>query len=127
MANQFAAGKRAIAACDRCGFRVKLLDLRELTIRTKKTNLMVCRACWEPDHPQLMQGMYPVNDPQALRNPRPDRAYETSGTNIAGGVGEGSRVTEWGWAPVGGGNSLTGSPNSLVAATFVGTVSVVTA
>lgn len=102
MANQFATGKRAIAQCDRCGFRYKLKQLKTLTIKTKNVNLLVCPSCWEPDHPQLQLGMYPVNDPQALRNPRRDTTYQVSGTLANGNLGEGSRIIQWGWAPVGG-------------------------
>lgn len=72
MPSKFASGKYAIAQCDRCGFRTKLAALRALVIKTKVTNIRVCKECWEPDHPQLQIGMYPVNDPQAVRNPRPD-------------------------------------------------------
>jgi hypothetical protein len=43
-----------------------------LTIKTKSVNILVCPECWEADHPQLKLGMYPVNDPQAVRNPRSD-------------------------------------------------------
>lgn len=78
MPTAFASGKRAIAQCDRCGFRTKLKELRPLTIKTKQVNILVCRECWEPDHPQLQLGLYPVNDPQALRNPRPDLSYPQS-------------------------------------------------
>lgn len=78
MANQFASGKHAIAQCDRCGFRFKLKQLRPLTIKTKRVNILVCSECWEPDHPQLQLGLYPVNDPQAVRNPRPDLSYPQS-------------------------------------------------
>ena len=35
---------------------------------------MVCPSCWEPDQPQNQLGMYPVDDPQALRNPRTDNS-----------------------------------------------------
>lgn len=116
MPNRFAAGNKAIAMCDRCGFRFKLKELKTLTIKTKQVNLLVCRSCWEPDQPQLQLGMYPVDDPQALRNPRPDTSYAQS------------RDIQWGWNPVGGGNNIVdgGTPNSLVADTFVGTVSVST-
>lgn len=72
MPNKFASGKYAIAHCDRCGFRTKLKELRPLTIKTKRVNIRVCNDCWEPDHPQLQLGLYPVNDPQAVRDPRPD-------------------------------------------------------
>jgi len=89
MTNRFASGKKAIAECDRCGFRVKLKELKELVVKGKHTNVMVCRVCWEVDHPQLMLGMFPVADPQALRNPRPDsRGYPDS------------RNISWGWNPV---------------------------
>ena len=75
---KFANGARAAAACDRCGFRYPLGKLRSETIRGKKTNLLVCTECWSPDHPQNFQGMTPVEDPQALRNPRPDTAMDAS-------------------------------------------------
>lgn len=74
MANQFASSQRAIAECDVCGFRYKLRELRSLIIKGKDTNIKACRECWTPDHPQLKLGMYPVSDPQAIRNPRPDFA-----------------------------------------------------
>lgn len=126
MANQFAAGKRAIAQCDRCGFRYKLKQLKTLTIKTKNVNILVCPSCWEPDHPQLQLGMYPVNDPQALRNPRRDTTYQVSGTLANGNLGEGSRIIQWGWAPVGGSTNpdqlLT--PNYLRMTLHLGSVTV---
>jgi hypothetical protein len=72
MGNRFTTGKIAIAECDRCGFRYQLKELKALTIRTKITNILVCPTCWEPDQPQNKLGLYPVDDPQAVRNPRPD-------------------------------------------------------
>lgn len=72
MPNRFSSGKFSIAQCDRCGFRFKLQKLRSLTIKTKRVNILVCPECWEQDHPQLQLGLYPVNDPQAVRNPRSD-------------------------------------------------------
>lgn len=83
MANRFTAGNRAIAECDRCGIRVKLKDLKKLVIKTKQIELKVCHECWEPDQPQLQLGMYPVSDPQAVRDPRPDFAeYPASRAKI---------------------------------------------
>ena len=102
MGNRFAAGKKAIAMCDRCGQRFKLKTLKEEVIKTKRYNLLVCEECWDPDHPQLQLGMYPVDDPQALRNPRNDTTYVTSGVLSDGGIGGGSRQIQWGWNPVGG-------------------------
>jgi hypothetical protein len=78
MPNKFSSGKKSIAQCDRCGFRFKLAQLKTLIIKTKEVNIRVCPECWEADHPQLKLGMYPVNDPQAVRNPRPDTSYPQS-------------------------------------------------
>ena len=125
MANKFAAGHRAIAECDRCGQRYKLKDLRELIIRTKKTNILVCPTCWEPDHPQNMQGMYPVEDPQALKNPRPDNTYRQSGLDVLGLPSMGSRQIQWGWNPVGMGYDDGVTPNDLLATGYLGTVTIV--
>jgi hypothetical protein len=127
MANQFAAGSRAIACCDRCGFQFKLKELKKETVKGKLHNIMVCSACWSMDHPQLMLGMYPINDPQALRDPRPDRSYATSGLLADGQLGEGSRTFEWGWNPVGGSqaNDAGLTPNSLVLSVELGIVTIV--
>ncbi len=116
----FASGKHSIAECDRCGFQYKLSELQELVIKTQNVNILVCQECWEPDQPQLSLGMYPVEDPQAVRNPRPDTSYYAVGDNGAGG----SRMIQWGWNPVGGArawdNGLT--PNDLLATGGVGSV-----
>ena len=126
MGNRFSSGKNSIAECDRCGFRFKLTQLKREVVKTKNYELMVCGPCWDPDHPQLQLGMYPVDDPQAVRNPRPDRSYVASGLLTDGYQGQGSRNTQWGWAPVGGSkffdNTLT--PNNLALGAFVGTVTV---
>jgi hypothetical protein len=138
---KFASGKWAISQCDRCGFRYKLKQLKQLVIKTKNVNLLVCPTCWEPDQPQLQLGMYPVYDPQALRNPRPDTTYFQAGLtglqienqtgpalDETGGPSGGSRVVEWGWNPVGFSNplGLPFQPNRLVAAGQLGTVTVTT-
>jgi hypothetical protein len=111
MASRFSSGKFAIAECDRCGFKYKLKQLKTLVIKTKQVNIKVCPECWEPDQPQLQLGMYPVNDPQAVREPRPDNSYYGIGNNGAGG----SRVFEWGWNPVGGASQYDAylTPNAL--------------
>jgi hypothetical protein len=128
MPNRFASGKYAIAECDRCGQRYKLKVLKKLVIKTKQVSIKVCPECWEPDQPQLSLGLYPVNDPQALREPRPDVSYYQSGLDTIGEPSGGSRVIQWGWAPVGGArsndNGLT--PNNLLAVGNVGTVTVIT-
>jgi len=137
VSNRFASGKFAISECDRCGQRFKLKVLKTEIIKTKQYNLLVCPECWDPDHPQLQLGMWPVDDPQALRNPRPDRSYVLSGpnglqTNRNGGTGPdgsgtvegGSRIFQWGWNPVGGSSSFDAvlTPNNLAMAVEIGTV-----
>ena len=134
MGNRFSSGKNSIAECDRCGFRYKLKELKKLTIKTKQVQIKVCKSCWEPDQPQLQLGMYPVDDPQAVREPRPDTSYYQSGytglqltTNTDfGDPGGGSRVFQWGWWPIGGSsaNDAGLTPNNLVAQCLVGTVTI---
>lgn len=126
MGNRFSSGKNSIAECDRCGFRFKLKDLKREVVKTKNYELLVCGPCWDPDHPQLQLGMYPVDDPQGVKNPRPDRSYYSSGLLANGYQGEGSRNTQWGWNPVGGSrffdDALT--PNNLSLSVEIGTVTV---
>ena len=135
MGNRFAAGKHAISECDRCGQRFKLKVLKTEIIKTKKYDLLVCPSCWDPDHPQLLLGMYPVDDPQGVREPRRDTTYVTSGTNglqlsptggDAGSPSGGSRDIQWGWLPVGGASEFDAAltPNYLVAVASVGTVTI---
>jgi len=126
MGNRFASGKNSIAMCDRCGQQYKLKLLRKEIIKTKNYDLLVCPECWDPDQPQLQLGMYPVDDPQAVRNPRHDTTYVTAGVNANGSLTGGSRDIQWGWAPVGGSSNFDAglTPNYLVATTFVGTVTV---
>ena len=78
MGTRFASGKHAIAECDRCAQRYKLSELRNEYVKLMKTNILVCPECWSPDHPQLMLGMYPISDPQALRDPRPDKRTDVA-------------------------------------------------
>lgn len=122
MSSKFASGKNAIAECDVCGFRYKLKQLKSLVIKTKNVNILACPECWTPDQPQLQLGMWPVSDAQALRNPRPDLSYYEPGNHGAGG----SRMIQWGWAPVGGARADDAglTPNYLVSACQVGNVTI---
>jgi hypothetical protein len=126
MGNRFASGKNSIAMCDRCGQQFKLTALKKEVIKTKLYNLMVCPVCWDPDQPQLQLGMYPVDDPQAVRDPRKDTTYVTAGVNTSGSLTGGSRDIQWGWNPVGGASNfdVALTQNYLVATTNVGTVTV---
>jgi hypothetical protein len=141
MPSKYASGKHSIAECDRCGQRYKLVELKKLVIKTKQVSIKVCQECWEPDQPQLQLGMYPVNDPQGVREPRPDISYymsgnsglQTSDTNgnaldQFGYPEGGSRVFQWGWAPVGGARSFDSSltPNYLICIGQTGTVTIST-
>jgi len=126
MGNRYASGKIAVGECDRCGQQYKLTKLKTEVIKQRLYQLLVCPECWDPDQPQLMLGTFPVDDPQALRNPRPDATYVTSGVNSSGNLSGGSRDIQWGWNPVGGASNFDEAltPNYLVATTFVGTVTV---
>lgn len=139
MSSRYASGKNSIAECDRCGQRYMLKDLKKEIIKTRLFNIKVCPECWDPDQPQLQLGMYPVDDPQAVREPRPDVSYTQSGTSglqilltnstAPDGFGYpegGSRVFQWGWYPVGGASNfdVALTPNYLVATTNVGTVTI---
>lgn len=128
MGNRFASGKYAISICDRCGQQFKLKALRKEVIKTKTYNLLVCSECWDPDQPQLQLGMYPVDDPQGLREPRPDSSYYSSGNLADGYSGGGSRVFQWGWNPVGGSSSFDAAltPNNLAISVQIGTVIIAT-
>jgi hypothetical protein len=116
-----------------------LKELRIQILKTKPYNIKVCSSCWDPDQPQLSLGLYPVNDPQAVRDPRPDTSYLQSGNNglqinINGGTDldgfgnpdMGSRVFQWGWNPVGGARLFDTvlTENDLIATGQVGTVTV---
>ena len=126
MGNAFSSGKYSIAECDRCGQQYKLKKLKFEVVKTKLYQLKVCPECWDPDQPQLQLGMYPVDDPQAVRQPRPDTTYVTSGINTLGYPAGGSRDIQWGWRPVGGASQFDVglTPNYLVGVTSVGTVTV---
>jgi hypothetical protein len=70
--------------------------------------------------------MYPVSDPQGVRDPRPDVSYQVSGLLADGESGGGSRIFQWGWNPVGGASSFDAAltPNNLNLVVQLGTVTV---
>lgn len=141
MANRFANGAKAFGFCDVCGFRFDLKKLKNLTVKTKQTQIRACPQCWTPDQPQLQLGMYPIADPQAIRDPRPDTNtwYQSGTTGLQtdpnsgtgplqeGYPGEGSRTIQWGWAPIGGAQQFDDglTPNWLTSRAEVGTVTIV--
>lgn len=86
MSQPFAAGNKAFGFCDRCDFRYLLKELKAEVVDMEKTGLLVCEECWDPDHPQNLLGREPVNDPQALKNPRPDNGLISSRFGLLGKV-----------------------------------------
>jgi len=119
VARRFAAGNRAFAFCDVCGLRYKLKELRDLVVRGRTTSVKACVTCWNPSHPQLRLGELPVDDPQSLRNPRPDQSLVLGGDRSA-------RTIQWAFNPVGGVNEslVPNTPNRLVVSVAVGTATV---
>jgi len=63
----FAAGKYALAICDRCGQQYKFSQLQQ-----EWNGLKTCPECWEPKHPQLDPRHHDA-DAQALEWTRPAR------------------------------------------------------
>jgi hypothetical protein len=127
MSNRFANGRKAFGFCDVCGFRFDLKRLKNLVVKTKETQIKACPQCWTPDQPQLQLGMYPISDPQAIRDPRPDtNTWFQSGVNALNNVSEGMLVIQWGWAPIGGARDFTDplTPNTLVGVGEIGEVSI---
>jgi len=87
VATRFASYKRAFGFCDRCGQRYDLKRLKKYYIMGKLINDKVCPECWDPDHPQNWVGILGSqkvsNDPQALREPRPDANRNESCSDFA--------------------------------------------
>lgn len=87
----YAAGKKALGICDRCGFTYKLKDLKYEIQDSIRNGLRVCPECFDIDHPQLKIGEVDSSDNQSLFNPRPDRGRKSSteyyGFNPVSGTG----------------------------------------
>lgn len=87
MATRFASSKRAFAFCDLCAQRYPLKDLKKYYIMGKLINSKLCPECWSIDHPQNWVGIIGsqkvANDPQALREPRPDTNRNDSCSDFA--------------------------------------------
>ena len=92
----YASGKYAFGYCDRTGFRYPKKDLVPQIVNQRPTGLLVGKDVVDPDQPQLQLGRVRVDDPQALRNPRPDQSLEQSRRFFA-------------FNPVGGGVTALGS------------------
>lgn len=101
----YARGSKAFGFCDKTGFRYPLKDLVWEYNNGTKTGFRVGKDVVDPDQPQNFLGRLKINDPQSLRDPRPDTSQAES-------------RALWGWNPVG--NELQYMVGS------VGTVTVIT-
>lgn len=88
MAGKYATSPWALGLCDRCGFSYPLRELKTEFYDLRPNGLKVCPTCLDKDNPQLQVGRINVNDPQSLRDPRPDVDQQAS-TGL------------FGWNPVG--------------------------
>lgn len=84
---KFASNPKALALCDRCGFRFRLNQLHTEFYDLRPNGLKVCQVCLDKDHPQLQLGRVRIYDPQSLYNPRPDQRQPST--------------TYFGWNPIG--------------------------
>tara|TARA_R100000541_G_scaffold54897_1_gene63551 strand:- start:227 stop:538 length:312 start_codon:yes stop_codon:yes gene_type:complete len=76
----YAAGKKALGDCDRCGFTYKLNSLKYEIQDSIRNGLRVCNYCFDEDQPQFKLGQVNTADNQALFNPRVDRGRKESTT-----------------------------------------------
>jgi|TARA_E500000318_G_C3485669_1_gene182248 hypothetical protein len=76
--SSYANGKKAFGMCDRTGFRYNLRDLVPQIEDGRPNGMLVGRDVLDKDQPQLQLGRIRMTDPQALRNPRPDRGLASS-------------------------------------------------
>ncbi len=68
---RYAAGRNAIAICERCSIKTLL---RYLTYDGQFPDLLVCDECWDPKHPQ--EYLTAMSDPVSIYDPTgdPDKA-----------------------------------------------------
>jgi hypothetical protein len=72
VAAKYASGRYAFRICDICGVSYPYNELQGTTIRGKRTHVLACPICWDPDHPQNFLPEAIVFDPEALRDVRPE-------------------------------------------------------
>lgn len=90
MATRFASNKRSYGFCDRCNFRCDLKVMTYVYIQGKRQNIKVCQECRDYRNGDneaywwgIIGGQKASNDPQALRNPRPDNNRNQSCSDFA--------------------------------------------
>jgi len=74
----YASGKYAFGYCDLTGFRYPIKELVPQIVNGRPTGFLVGKDVNSPDQPQLKLGRIRMDDPQALRRPRPDQALVES-------------------------------------------------
>ena len=92
----YAAGKKAIGICDRCGFTYLLSQLKYQIENQRRNGLRVCPECLDEDQPQLQLGKIKHTEAIALYNPRVD-------------TGKKSSESYYSFNPIGGGVTVFGS------------------
>ena len=75
---KYAEGRKAWGHCERCGLRY---FLKQLTSDGHKPNLLVCRECWDEEHPQ--ERLTPAVDAMTLYEPTGDRDTAVANAPIA--------------------------------------------
>lgn len=73
----YTKAKYAYGYCDKTGFRY---PLRDLVVEIKDgipTGFKVGKDVVDPDHPQNFLGRLRISDPQALKDPRPERISDS--------------------------------------------------
>ena len=83
----YARGSKAFGFCDKTGFRYPLNELVREYNNGTKTGFRVGKDVADPDQPQNFLGRVKINDPQSLRDPRPDTSQAEANAL-------------WGWNPV---------------------------
>ena len=106
----FASGKNSYGICDISGFRYKLREMRKTW-----DGLLVGPDQWDAKHPQLQPKPSAV-DPQAVKDPRPDKNLEEQ------------RSYQYGFDPVGLNNplQLEGLVDNLESNGQIGSVTITT-
>ena len=89
----YARGKYAFGFCDRTGFRYPLDQLVYEYKNGVKTGLRVGKDVADQDHPQNFLGRVKVFDPQALRDPRPDKFIDNAATISVNGINVSSSIS----------------------------------
>jgi len=77
---------RALAVCDRCGFRFNHIDLswqfQYAGTRLQNLRILVCRDCMDIPQAQLKTIILPA-DPIPIQNPRPGDEVDQSITGVS--------------------------------------------